>query len=423
MQSIFDIALNDLRVIFKERGIWLNIIVIPLAIAYLVGFANGEAARGQPTPPTVIVDVIGGGSSTLSAAFLDAVRAANPTIRLCPMDSGTSDVCRLDGATLDETLAETRLKDQVALALLVLPPDFDAALTAGDATSIIYRSSDDAFAPTFIREAVNAAAQTVGGAAAAANIGADIADETPGLTFRDDADRSAFRTAVRDDAAGLWASDPIRVDYQLTTFDENQQVARGGGGFGQSVPGMATMYVMFAIFPLASAFILERKQWTMQRLVTMPVSRAQILGGKLLARFVLGMIQYGIMFGFGALLGVRYGDDPVALLLLMVVFVLCIGALTLALTTLLKSEAQAQGITLFLSLVLAPLGGAWWPLEIVPTFMQTAARVTPVAWVMDGYRSLIFEGGSLMTVAPSLAVLAGMTALFFAFGVARFRIV
>jgi ABC-2 type transport system permease protein len=422
MRAIWDIAQNDLRVIFREKGIWLNIVIVPLLLAYLIGFANGAGAGTQPTAPIVLIDVIDENGTAESARFLDAVRAANPTLRICPTDNDADDVCRLDGAPFDATLAEERLRDQVSLALVIIPADFDTALAAGVPTTLLYRSSDAAFAPTFIREAVNAAAQTVGGAAAAANIGVGIAEGAPGLTFRDEADRAAFRAGVQDEAAALWAAAPITVDYQLNAFDAQQRVAQAGGGFAQSVPGMATMYVMFAVFPLASAFILERKQWTLQRLVTMPVSRAQILGGKLLARFILGMIQYGIMFAFGAVLGVRYGGDVVALVLLMMLFVLCIAALTLALTTLLKSDAQAQGVTLFLSLVLAPLGGAWWSLEIVPAFMQVIARVTPVAWVMEGYRALIFEGGTLITVLPSLGVLAGMTALFFAFGVARFKV-
>jgi ABC-2 type transport system permease protein len=184
---------------------------------------------------------------------------------------------------------------------------------------------------------------------------------------------------------------------------------------------MASMYVMFAVFPAVTAILLERKQWTLQRLTTMPVSRAQILGGKLLARFIVGMIQYVIVFAFGAVLGVQYGNDLLALILIMISFVLCITALTLALTTLIKNIQQANGITLFLTLTLAPLGGAWWSLEIVPAFMKTLGHISPVAWAMDGYTSLLFFGGNLSTVLPSIGVLLGLAAVFFTFGVFRFK--
>src|SRR5690606_30860692 len=205
-------------------------------------------------------------------------------------------------------------------------------------------------------------------------------------------------------------------DAALAAEPSPQQV-----GFGQSITGIGTMYVMFAVLPAAAAFLQERKNWTIQRMVTMPLTRAQILGGKLLARFTIGMVQYVIVFAFGMVLGVRFGNDALALVLVMVAFTLCITALTLALTTLLRSPAQASGLTLFLSLTLAPLGGAWWPLEIVPGWMRTVGHISPVAWAMDSYRSLLFYDGSLSTVIVPVLVLLGMAVVFFLFGVARFK--
>jgi ABC-2 type transport system permease protein len=181
------------------------------------------------------------------------------------------------------------------------------------------------------------------------------------------------------------------------------------------------MYAMFAVLPLMTSLIDDKRRRTLQRMVMLPVSRTKILGGKLLARFALGMVQYMIVFGVGFLLGVRYGSDPFALLLIMMSFVLCITALALAFSTLLTTSAQASGISLFLTLTLAPLGGAWWPLDIVPGWMQTIGRISPVSWAMDGYQQLIFFGGSLFDVLPMIGVLLAMGAAFFAFGVLRFR--
>ena len=65
----------------------------------------------------------------------------------------------------------------------------------------------------------------------------------------------------------------------------------------------------------------------------------------------------------------------------------------------------ANALAVLLSLTLAPLGGAWWPLEIVPAWMQAIGHVSPVAWAMDAYRSLTFYGGSAKgyTDYPTLA--------------------
>ncbi len=421
MQTILNIALNDLRVIFRERGVWVNLVIIPIVLAYAVGFANGATNTTAPTTPDIIVDVIDSDNSALSAQFLQNVREANTALRLCPADNDADDVCRLSGAAFDATLADERLKDQVSLALIEIPAGFGDTIASGETARIVYRSNEDATAPTFILQAVQAAAQRLGGALVAERVGLSVADNYSALTFRDEADRAAFAQTIRADAEARWAQDPITINYTVNEFNAEAQVARSGGGFSQSVPGMASMYVMITIFPAIAAFIVERKQWTLQRLATMPISRAQIGAGKMLARFVLGMISFSIMFAFGLLVGARYGNDPLATILLMVTFTLAITGLALALTAFLKNETQAQGVTLLLSLTLAPLGGAWWPLEIVPAWMRAVGQISPVYWVMDGFRDLTFYGGSLATVLPNIAVLLVMTLVFFAFGVSRFR--
>ncbi len=182
------------------------------------------------------------------------------------------------------------------------------------------------------------------------------------------------------------------------------------------------MYAMFIIFPAAAAIIVERKNWTLQRMATMPISRAQILGGKLLARFSTGMLEYALMFAFGLIfLHVSLGGDPLAVILLAVSFSLAATALMLALTTLVHNDGQARGISLFLTLTLAPLVGAWWPLDIVPNWMRIAGHISPVAWVMDGFTTITINGGHLVDVLLPIGVLLAMTAVFFAIGVSRFK--
>lgn len=415
MRAIIDIALNDLRIIFKDRSVWVNLVIIPLVIAYIIGVVN-SGGTGGASAPRLIIDVINQDSGALSQQFLSDLKAANDNFVLCPADDADG-ACELGGAAFDEALAEQRLRDQTSLALIEIPAGFSADIDAGENVNIVYRSNEDASAPSYILQAVQAETQRLGGALIAARIGTDVADSL--LDFADDAERAAFVEAVRENAGAIWAQTPAQVEYVVSQQTPTAQT--NVAGFQQSIPGIGTMYAMFIVLPAAAAIILERKTWTLQRLAVMPLSRAQILGGKLLARFATGMLEYALMFAFGLLLGVRYGDDPLAILLLAVAFTLAVTALTLALTGLLKTEAQGRGIALFLTLTLAPLGGAWWPLDIVPAWMRTAGHISPVAWVMDGFTSVVSNGGNLGTVMVPILVLLGMTVVFFAVGVRRFR--
>ncbi|MFQ5922798.1 MAG: ABC transporter permease [Anaerolineales bacterium] len=105
----------------------------------------------------------------------------------------------------------------------------------------------------------------------------------------------------------------------------------------------------------------------------------------------------------------------------MLSFALCITALSFALGSFVKNETQAAGLTNLLGISLAALGGAWWSLEIVTEFMRTVGHISPVAWAMDGYTSLIFENGDLRTVYASILILLVAAVVFFGFGVRRFR--
>jgi ABC-2 type transport system permease protein len=109
------------------------------------------------------------------------------------------------------------------------------------------------------------------------------------------------------------------------------------------------------------------------------------------------------------------------MLAVMVLFTLCVTALAFAVSTFLKTEQQANSVSLLLALTMAPLGGSWWPLDIVPEFMRVIGHLTPVAWAMDAFQTLIFEQGTLLTILPNMAILLGFTAVFFIIAVRRFR--
>jgi ABC-2 type transport system permease protein len=155
----------------------------------------------------------------------------------------------------------------------------------------------------------------------------------------------------------------------------------------------------------------------------MPVRRGQVLGSKMLTYFALGMLQFAVVFAVGLAVGLDFGPSPLLLLPVTAAFALCCTGLTFAIAPALTSERQASVVAQLLALTLAPLGGAWWPLEVVPRFMQLLGRLSPVAWAMDAFRDLIFYGGGWAAILPEIGVLLAATVLLFGLGIRRFRYV
>lgn len=419
MDKIWHVAVNDLRVTFRDKSVWLTLVVIPLVIIFFIGLANGGFGGGGGGGVRLLVDVFDGDGSDLSAEMLAALKESNSNIVLCPADNNAEDVCRLEGEPLTEARAAQRLTDGVTSATLVIPEDFGAKSLTGDAVSVVYRSQDNLNQNGPVLQALQAVLQRMGGAVVASRVGVDVFENSglAGAAFRDESDRAAFSQQVYDTARQTWNDLP-----PVVTFSESAaQEGREPSGFSQSVPGIGTMYVMSTVLIGCLVLLTERKQWTFQRMLTMPMSPNQIVAGKMLARFVMGMIQYGVAFGFGVLLGVYFGDSPLALLLIMVAFTLCSTAFALLLATFVKTEMQAGSLLNLVVLILAPLGGAWWPLEIVPEWMQTVGHISPVAWAMEGFRGVIFHGGGVESVVPNVLILLAITVVVFFIAARRFK--
>ncbi len=129
-----------------------------------------------------------------------------------------------------------------------------------------------------------------------------------------------------------------------------------------------------------------------------------------------------LLVGFGALvLGVNWGRDLPALGLMMLTFALAAAALGTTLGTFIKSEGQATGLSILLGMVMALMGGCWYPLELFPDVVRTIVQVLPTTWAMQGLLTLSLRGGGMIDILPTAAVLMGFAVVFFSVGIWRFR--
>lgn len=419
MKALY-IALNDIRIAFSERSIWINLVLIPAVLIFVIGLANGQSLGGSPEQVRYLVDVVDQDRSALSGVFVDALAGQQPSLVICPAQNDAEDVCGLgrdsDGLTAGD--AQARLDQSRTLAYVLIESGFGDALRSGQPARITYRSSESVTAESIAQQAVGTAARRVEGIVVAERLARQIADEVLGGD-------NAFVEATRANAAALWSQSPVSINEAIAPAEQPDSLV----GLQQSVPGMGSVYVMFMILAGASTLVQERRMWTLQRIAAAPVTKSDIILGKLLARFVLGMIQYGVAFGIGAIyagfLDVSFGEDPLALLMVMVAFSLCISTFTLFIATVVKTQEQASSIATLVTLSLAPIGGAWWSLdlEFIPEFMRTISYISPFRWVIDGFRNVIaLDQGMIGVIGPS-AVLLGIGVVFFVLGVRRFRVI
>jgi ABC-2 type transport system permease protein len=162
----------------------------------------------------------------------------------------------------------------------------------------------------------------------------------------------------------------------------------------------------------AAALYTERDLGLYQRLLSAPVTRAQIVWSKFLYGLLLGMGQLLVLFLAGSWL---YGIDVVHHLVpLMLVCALaaanCIAFGLLIAAIMPNADASSGTATLFI-LLMSAIGGAWFPVSFMPQFIQRVSVCTPVYWAMRGFEQVLWSHDSWLQLLPTLGALAAIGAV------------
>ena len=209
----------------------------------------------------------------------------------------------------------------------------------------------------------------------------------------------------------------------LITFDvEKLGEAEAKNPSNFVIPGYLVMFVFFLAALGAEAIVRERQNQTLERLLASSVRRETILGGLFAGTALKGIVQI-ILFWLAGVLIFRMGigTSPTAVILMSLLMVLVSSAFSIMLATLVRTQRAAVAIGVLASLVLAPLGGCWWPLFITPKWMQFLARLTPHGWATTGFNKLMVFGADFSAVIPNMLALVGFALLFGIIAVWRFR--
>jgi ABC-2 type transport system permease protein len=191
--------------------------------------------------------------------------------------------------------------------------------------------------------------------------------------------------------------------------------------FDQAVPGYAILFALFGIQSAAATILQEKEDGTFRRLLIAPVQKYALLGGKLLAQFILTFMQLFILFVLGYLVFHIHIGSWLAIIVMLLVTSFATTGLGILLISLVKTRRQLSPIVTLVTLVTSAIGGAWWPLSIEPAWMQQIAKIGVTAWAMEGFNGIMLFGQNLLQVVPSVLGLLGYGAICFIIALRFFR--
>lgn len=195
-----------------------------------------------------------------------------------------------------------------------------------------------------------------------------------------------------------------------------------------SVPGFAVLFGFLTAQAAAMSIYTEKKIGSFRRLLAAPMSKWELLGGKMLPNFITTIVQIAVIFGAGVLLlpllgmdAMSTGNDPLAFVALSIMVALCSTSLGLLIAALARTEAQIGGISMVALWLMGLVGGAFIPAFLLGDVFSAIGKVVPHYWAILGYHNLLVRGQTLTGIVAELAALAGFTLLFTAIGLWRFR--
>lgn len=364
MSRIWAIGATSIRRLLRDRSNIFFVFILPLAIILLVGAQFGSS-----------------GGSTRIAVSSDDGRIATEIIDGLEAE---------ENVTVDRFSGEADVVDVVERAIasagVVIPEGVDGEIEAGatPTVGVVTRPDDTGALGPLISGVIAEATATE-------RVARVLAAET-------DQPFEAWAPAVE-------GTNPAGIDVVEETVGESLFPP----GTGQFTVGAAQQLVLFVFLTTltgSAALIQSRRLGVSRRMLSTPTPVGSIVVGEGTGRFAVGVFQgvYIILITFLAF-GVEWGDLLGGMALLVLLAATAAGAAML-IGTVMENDQQAAGFSIFAGLGLAALGGCMLPLELFSPTMNRIAHVTPHAWAIDGYSTLVYEGGSFGDVLVELGVLA-----------------
>jgi ABC-2 type transport system permease protein len=373
MIRAFYIALNEVKLYLQDKGDLAFSLLLPIITFGLIYGAFGGQASFDATAYVVDED-----DGVYSSVFVEQLEET-------------------EGITVELLTAEqadTRLERSDVLLVTFIPGDFSEALASGEKTQLVFKQR--------------------GNGGQEGQIVASIARSIAGEINRE----FQVRRQVGEILAGTGISEEqIDVAVQNSLELERKKpvvtiVEKSLGGdpdyVNQFLPGIVTMYVIFAITISAQVIVEERRKGTLERLLTTRLSVGQLFFGKFLASISRGFIQTVILLGLSyAVFQLFTPLSFLACLVIALVFAAAGSALGLIIASIARSEGGATWIAVVFSVLTFMFGGTFFDIP-KDSGLYIISRFSVNSYGNQAFQTVIAEGGSLADVGSELGILAGI---------------
>lgn len=445
MSQILILLRKSLLVFSRAKAALLITFVVPIVLIFLLGHVFGLYSNKNFSPTGIPLGVVNASSEPAAVDLVNALKAEKAFAVI-------TDTKNADGTARPLTEADVRagLHDNAYRFALILPADFMSAERLGLRIQFLTNPRNEIEA-----QMVNGIIQKTVFSRVPSLLGRSLQNNS--RKFLGDERFRQFNRTVAGAVSNAYGGDKEQIEKQIeagnflsatqSTADSTQNPAgdnKNAQDFlsrlvkiesdqvagkdvmnpmaARIVGGYAIMFLLFAVSGSASSMFEERKSGVFQRILASPVRPAHIVWARFFFGTLLGLVQITALFLAGRLFyHLEIFEHAGALFVLTLAASAACSAFGMLIAAIAPSEEAARGLSTFLVISMSAVGGAWFPVSIMPAYVQMVSKLTLVYWSVEGFTDVLWAGSSLIEVLPKIGVLAGIAVVIMSAAVWRFN--
>jgi len=186
-----------------------------------------------------------------------------------------------------------------------------------------------------------------------------------------------------------------------------------------SIFGFTLFFVIYTIAYSVFQILREKNKGIWDRMVISPVKKWEMYVANFLYSFLIGYVQVVIVFlVFRYVMKIDFADSFLLLLVMLIPYVLAIVALSIFIVSIVQTAQQFNAVIPIVSVGMAMIGGAYWPLEIVESdFMITLSKLMPITYGMELLNGVTVYNYSFEQMLLPISILLFMTVILTGIGI------
>ena len=180
----------------------------------------------------------------------------------------------------------------------------------------------------------------------------------------------------------------------------------------QTVPAYAIFAMFFIAIPMSVGFLREKKDGTLQRLFTYPVSANLVTLGKIIPYYLINVIQFALMMLVGIFVMSRFitpafhaGAHPWHMLPVTLVVAAATTGFGVLVAATAKTPEQSSTLAATGAILMGVFGGIMVPHVVMPPVMKKLAMISPMFWAHQAYLDIFLRDAAFGTILPRLIIL------------------